>query len=411
MPEAPRAGVQAADSGPTLAQVTDRAFSDAPQLLLARAAVARALAGAEAARAAQQGMVRLQGQVGAGNNDFGAGFGSLNPRTVALGYERPVYDGGAGRAAVAAATAAHSAADSDLAGARVALRAAIAQAWIGLAVAQDGAGRATLLVEALTRLERDLRLQFEAGEVPRSALAQASARRAGAEAGLEAANGGAESARSQLEALTGQRVAVAALPDALPPVPPDLAASLAQLPAHPALRAATARIEAVRSAIRLADARSGPVALAGVRAVHVRDEVLPGYRNDGLEAQVRVSVPLWDGGAHASAVRAARADLAAAEAARTGLERQLADAVRQAWIARTGAQARLRATNAGVEAARIALTSMEAEFRVGERPAIDVIDARADLASAETDHAAARAAFILSHWAITAALGQDGTAP
>jgi outer membrane protein len=402
---------QAQDAGPTLEQLTAAALEVSPQLLLARAAAARALAQTDAARASTRGALQLQGQVGAGYNDFGPGFDNISPRTIALGYERPIFDSGAGRAGIAAALAGQSAAQSDLAAARVGLRAAIAEAWIGLAVATEETTRASALVEALSRLERDVRLQFEAGEVPRSALAEAIARRAGAEATLEAARGGAELARSGLEALTGISVPQARLPGAFPQIPPDLSAAQAQLANHPALRAAGARIDAAARAVDLTSARGGPVAMAGVRAVHVRDEVLPGYRNDGLEAQVRVSVPLWDGGARASAVAAARADVRAAEAARAGLERHLADGLRRAWIARTTAQARLRATGPSLEATRIALASMEAEFRVGERPVIDVIDARAALTSAETDHATARAAFMLAHWAIAAALGQEAAAP
>jgi outer membrane protein len=401
---------QAQTTSPTLEQLTAAALEASPQVLLARAGAVRAAAQADAARASTRGALRLQGQAGAGYNDFGAGYGSISPRTVALAYERPIWDGGAGRAGIAAAMAGQNAADHDLVAARVALRAAIAEAWIGLAVATGEMTCATALVEALMRLERDVRLQFEAGEVPRSALAEATARRTGAETMLEAARGGAEAARSQLEALTGVSVPQAGLPDTFPQIPPDLSAAQAQLANHPAIRAARSRIEAASHAVDVTSARSGPVAMAGVRAVHVRDEVLPGYRNDGLEAQVRISVPLWDGGSRSSAVASARADVQATEAARASLERQLADGLRRAWIGRTIAQARLRATGVGVEAARAALASMEAEFRVGERPVIDVIEARAALASAETDQAAARAAFILSHWAIAAALGQEGFA-
>jgi outer membrane protein TolC len=51
---------------------------------------------------------------------------------------------------------------------------------------------------------------------------------------------------------------------------------------------------------------------------------------------------------------------------------------------------------------------MDAEFRVGERPIVDLLDARRDLTKAETALLAARGAFILSHWWIDAALGRGG---
>jgi outer membrane protein TolC len=276
-----------------------------------------------------------------------------------------------------------------------------------LAVASAGVARSEALLAAVSRFERDATLQFEAGEVPRSVVAQATARRAQAEAGLAEAHGVRDIARSSLFQLTGLEIEAAALPTRLPPIPPDLESARTLLAGHPALAAANAQIDAARATITQAEGRAGPVAVGSVRAVHVRDEVLPGYRNDGVEAQVRVSVPLWDGGARRASVAVTRADLQAVEARRDGVMRLLEDGLRQAYVARSTAQSAVRAAAAGVEASRIALTSMEAEFRVGERPMNDVLDALADLAAAEAAHQAARAAFLLSHWQINAALGRE----
>lgn len=392
---------------PSLDEVIAAALSGSPDMVAARADLARADAQVSQAQAAGRGTVRLHGQVALAYSDFGPGYGSITPRTVALGYERTLYDGGATQAGLTAARAGQTASTAQQALVRTQLGAAVAGAWMQLAVASASVTRSQALLAAVTRLERDATLQFEAGEVPRSVMAQATARRAQAEAGLEEAGGAREIARSHLARLSGLEVEVAALPMRLPPIPPDLDSARALLPAHPALAAARAEVDAARATITQAEGRSGPVAVGSLRAVHVRDEVLPGYRNDGLEAQVRVSVPLWDGGARQASVAATRADLQAAEARRDGLMRQLEDSLRRAFAARSTAQGAVRAAAAQAEASRIALTSLEAEFRAGERPLIDVLDALAELASAEAAHHAARAAFLLSHWQINAALGRE----
>ena len=402
--------VMADGQAPSLDEVMAAALSGSPDVLAARAGTARAGAQVSQAQAAGRGTVRLQGQVTQGYSDFGPGYGSITPRTVSLGYERTLFDGGATQAGLTAARAGQTASTAQETLIRAQLSAAVAGAWMQLAVASAGVTRSEALLTAVARFERDATLQFEAGEVPRSVVAQATARRARAEADLEAARGARDIARSSLLQLTGLEIGTAGLPARLPPIPPDIEAARALLAGHPALTAASAEVDAARATITQAEGRAGPVAIGSVRAVHVRDEVLPGYRNDGVEAQLRVSVPLWDGGARQASAAVTRADLQAAQARRTGVMRLLEDGLRQAYVARATAQGAVRAAAAGVEASRIALTSMEAEFRVGERPMIDVLDALADLAAAEAAHHDARAAFLLSHWQINAALGREASA-
>jgi outer membrane protein len=402
------ASLASAQSITTLDQAIDLALANEPSVLAARAGIDRAQAGVDGALAARRGNVRLQGQAAVGSNDYGQGFDLATPYSISIGYERMLWDNRANLAGIEGAKSTRVASEALAALARSQVRAEVARAWIDLAVALQQVSVAQANLTAVVRFERDAGLQFEAGEVARSVVAQATARRAQAQADLEQANNGVVIAGSELTRLTGQDAPLAALPLTYPTIPISLPDAMSQLGNHPALRAADAQIAASRSGVAQAQGRAGPQVVGGVRAVHVRDEFLPKYRNDGLEGYVRFTAPLWDGGARSASVSGARAGVSEAEAGRTRTQRSLENGLRQAYAARATAQAQVTAANAMVAAARSALESMEAEFRVGERPMVDLLDARRDLTGAETALLRARGAFILSHWWIDAALGRGG---
>ncbi len=393
---------------PTLDQAIDLALANEPSVLIARVGIDRAQAGLDGALAAQRGNVRLQGQAAFGSNDYGQGFDLATPYSISVGYERMLWDNRANLAGIEGARSSRAASEALATLAQTQIRAEVARAWIDLAVALQQVGLAQSNLTAVTRFERDAGLQFEAGEVARSVVAQATARRAQAQADLEQANNGVVVAGSELTLLTGQDSRFATLPQTYPAIPVALSDALPLLGDHPALKAAEAQIAASRSGVAQAQGRAGPEVVGGVRAVHVRDEFLPKYRNDGLEGYVRFTAPLWDGGARSASVSGARAGVSEAEAGRTRTQRSLENGLRQAYAARGTAQAKVTAASAMVAAARTALESMEAEFRVGERPLVDLLDARRDLTGAESALLRARGAFILSHWWIDAALGRGG---
>jgi outer membrane protein TolC len=101
--------VLADGQAPSLDDVMAAALSGSPDVLAARAGTARAGAQVSQAQAAGWGSVSLQGQVAQGYNDFGPGYGSITPRTVSLGYERILFDGGATQAGLTAARAGQTA--------------------------------------------------------------------------------------------------------------------------------------------------------------------------------------------------------------------------------------------------------------------------------------------------------------
>jgi outer membrane protein len=392
----------------TLDDAIGLALASEPSILIAHASTEKAEAGLAQATAATSGAVRIQGQAAVGSNDYGQGFDLATPYSISVGYERMLWDNRANWAAIEGARSTRVASEARVTLARTQVRAEVARAWIDLAVAGQHVSLAQDNLTALTRFERDAGLQFEAGEVARSVFAQATARRAQAQADLEKARNGVVVARSELTRLTGQDATIAALPSTYPAIPASLTDAMALLGDHPALKAADAQIAASQSGITQAQGRAGPQVVGGVRAVHVRDEFLPKYQNDGLEGYVRFTAPLWDGGARSASVSGARASVNEARGGRAHTQRSLEHGLRQAYAGRATAQAQVLAANAMVTAARTAFQSVEAEFRVGERPMVDLLDARADLTQAESALLAARGAFTLSHWWIDAALGRGG---
>lgn len=392
----------------TLDEAIASALGNEPSIAAAEAGQARASAGLEGAQASQRGAVRVQGQAAVGSNDYGRGYDVATPYSISIGYERTLWDGRAMAAAIAGAASSQAGSAALVSLSRSQVRGEVAQAWITLTSAHQQRSLAEAHLTAVTRFERDAGLQFEAGEVPRSVVAQASARRAQAQADVEGAANAVLVAQSDLKRLTGTDVSAAALPSAYPTIPVSLTEAMPLLASHPALKAADAQITTAQSGVTQSQGRSGAQVVGGVRAVHVRDEFMPDYRNDGVEGYVRFVQPLWDFGARKAAVSGARAGVSEAQAGKVRTQRALEHGLRQAYASRATAQAHVQATSAMVSASRAALESMEAEFRVGERPLVDVLDARRDLTQAESALVRARGAFIVSHWWIDAALGRGG---
>jgi len=80
--------------------------------------------------------------------------------------------------------------------------------------------------------------------------------------------------------------------------------------------------------------------------------------------------------------------------------------VAQAYANFSANLAQKDAALAAQDASVIALKSVEAEMRVGQRPLKDVLEARRDLTMANMELAKAQAALIVSKYKIIAAVGQ-----
>ncbi len=242
--------------------------------------------------------------------------------------------------------------------------------------------------------------RFELGQITRTDVALAEARLAASRSALEAARGALAVAREDYRAATG-----------------DYPGRLRALPALPALPASHAEAQAIarRNHPDLAQARRA-VTIAELNASLAEAAFLPTLSgsasltvdqdgNDASGIGVRLSGPLYQGGALAASARKAAAQR---DAARAGLHLAASavdQAVGSAWAGVSVAEARLAATDQQIRAARVALRGVRKERDLGTRTTLDVLNAEQALLDAQVARVSARTDRYLAVYNLLAAMG------
>lgn len=227
---------------------------------------------------------------------------------------------------------------------------------------------------------------WQAGRRPRIDVIRAEATRAQANAERLQAHYGVTLARSSL----GAAVASADLPAGEPILPLEPAATRAPLSVqleraaqtHPALAASRASETASQAQRQIADRAGWPDVVADVNyGLRARDDVPA----QNWAAGVSVSAPLFTGFAQTHRSEAAEAQSAVASADVAVQTLQLRLAIERAHQQIAGARERLPAVEAAVRSARETLRLAEGRYRAGVGAVVELSDAQALVATAESD--------------------------
>jgi outer membrane protein len=394
----------------TLDEAIAAALNHAPEIEAARADTDAAEARIRDARGGRLPSAELSGTIGHGRLDpqgyFGLSAATVTPRAAQLVIEQPLFTGGRISAGIAAAEAGGEAARAGEALTRGQIAVATVQAYGNVLTAR----RMVTLYEQMTaqmeEIQRHARLRFDAGESPRTDIAQAAARLAEAQAALEQARGLAVSAEARFANLTGRA------PRDLQPLPasPALPASLDEAldrarAGNPALAQAEAALAAARAGTRGARAERLPSVGAFAEGAAVRDQFFPDYRADGATVGVRARWQLFAGGRVAAKIAetdsAARAADARVRAMRAAVDEQ---AIAAFQGVRTAALVEAAAARQALAAGE-ALTSVRHEVRVGLKPQLHLLDAEREATAAAVNAARAQGDRILAAYRLLALLG------
>jgi outer membrane protein len=262
----------------------------------------------------------------------------------------------------------------------------------------------------VTVLTRDLKAtqdRFQVGEVTRTDVAQAQARRAGAVAALDLARANLKSSRASFERVVGHPPSNLIEPKTAPGIPKTLGNSTEVASREsPGVVAALYREQAARFNIDL-----------------IRGELLPsvqleaGYGrrfdpSDAVEAAEsttvtgRVTVPFYTGGEVQARVRQAKHThvqrLQEIEQARSEVQAQVVTA----WSQLQAAQAAVESDQASVSANRIALAGVREEERVGQRTLLDVLNAEQELLNSEVTLATDRRNLVVASYTLLSTIGR-----
>ncbi len=258
-------------------------------------------------------------------------------------------------------------------------------------------------VRVITQELRAARDRFEVGEVTRTDVSLAEARLASGRSQLAAAEGNLARAAEEFRAAVGRRPGTL---DAAPAAP--IARSLDDAKAfavrnHPDIRAAQHNVAAAELNIRRAEAAMKPsVSFSAQVGI---DEDFDDSGSIGITARG----PIYQGGRLSSVLRQT---MARRDAARAGLhvsrhtiEQNVANAYANLAVARASREA----FNGQVRAADVAFRGVREEATLGARTTLDVLnaeqellDARANLVSAEVDEVLATYQVLFSMGLLTA---------
>lgn len=291
-----------------------------------------------------------------------------------------------------------------------------AQRYFDVLAAQDTVDAAQATLEAFSRQLEQADKRFEVGLIAITDVQEARAAHDQAAASVIQSKRSLATARELLRELTGEPVTTLATPiDDLPLMTPQpenedqwVATALEQN-----LRVTSARLatDIAKQDVRVARSDHFPtIDLVASRSNENDDGTQVGRNAAGLRTAaspadqiidndsigIQVTVPIYSGGATASAVRQ-RVYLH--RAARERLERthrETERATRDAYLGVISEISRVKALKQALESSRTAIQATEAGFEVGTRTTVDVLDSRRQLFEAQTNYSRSRYDYIIN---------------
>jgi outer membrane protein len=177
---------------------------------------------------------------------------------------------------------------------------------------------------------------------------------------------------------------------------------------HPAVVGAMHDVDTAQAAIKIAEAALYPTinAQGSVSRSVQTDTTLGTNRTDQASVVGNATLPLYDGGLAASQVRQAKEGLAQSRLVLDQVRVQIEAAITIAWVTNEGAKTAIRAAEAEVRAATLALEGVRRENLGGQRTTLDVLNAQQDLIGARGRLIAAQRDRVVASYTLAAALGR-----
>jgi len=327
-----------------------------------------------------------------------------------------LFAGGAVKNGVAAAK-------SRVEGGRATLRGTEADLFTAVVAAYVDVQRDSAVVQLNEQNVRvlDVNLQasrdrFQVGDLTRTDVAQSEARLALAQSQLETAQSRLIASRENYIRLVGSTPGEPDTPPPLPKLPgtPDEAVKVA-LAENPTLLAARKALEASGFDVKSARATRLPTVDAFAQGNYTNFlGTLGGFPGNPAPPQfdrtaqfgVRLSLPIYQGGAPAARIRQAQARQSASIEQLTEAERSVVSQTRSVYASYRAALDVIRSAEAAVSANRLALEGVKAENSVGNRTILEILNAEQELLNAQVTLVTARRDAYVAGFAVLAAMGR-----
>jgi outer membrane protein len=257
---------------------------------------------------------------------------------------------------------------------------------------------------------RAARSRFEVGEGTRTDVAQAEASRSAAVAQLSAARAQALSSAAVYRQIVGDE------PRSLRGAAParGLPGSLEQAYAfaaseHPAIRATEHLVDAADFSVKSAEGAllPGVTAQAGVSQDYTSaPQAGPDNWSTSANIGLSLNVPIYQGGRTSAIVRQNKEQLGQARIEVDVSRDQVRAAVASAWTQYQASRQGVVANRELVSAAQLALSGVVEERNVGQRTTLDVLNAQADVITAQINLASSERDVVVASYAILSSTGR-----
>lgn len=263
-------------------------------------------------------------------------------------------------------------------------------------------------IDVLKEQLRQTQDRFNVGEVTRTDVAQVEAQLAAAQADLSSARANLEYSRALYRQVIG--VEAKNVSDA-PPLAKKVPMSLEDAfkigeSEHPQLIAARHAVTAAEANVKAAEAQLRPqIGLQGSYS-NGWDQKAPNDNIQDIRLLGQVTMPVYEGGAIYSEVRAAKETLGQRQLEADSARDQVRSGVLAAWSQFESAKARVTSAEAQIAAAEVALNGIREEAKVGQRTTLDVLISAQDLLSAQVNLVTARRDWVVASYQVLSAVGR-----
>ena len=326
---------------------------------------------------------------------------SVNTSTLLFGSGRVLASTRQARAQIASAVAAYQDVAQNL-------LLEVARAYGGVSLAR---ATKTAQEQALDNLEQQVR--YVAANVREGFLTQTDLAQARARVELSRA----ELAQSRLQLVQASEAYTRLVGH--PPAELDAAPEIGELPGdltaavdiaaaeHPSIRSAMSALEASNAAVSVAAAAGRP--RVSIDTTHSFFETMSqeNAREAGEDSvAVRLSIPLFSGGAISARTRQQRASRTAAHFDLADTQSQVRERATVAWFGLHAARATLDASAVRLEATELAQRGIQREQQAGLRSTIDVLNQEQELLSARVGRASAERDYLVAQREMAASIGR-----
>ena len=250
--------------------------------------------------------------------------------------------------------------------------------------------------------------RFQVGEVTRTDVAQAESRLAGARSQVSAAESNLQTSIANYRQVVGVEPRQLAQGQPLDRLVPRTLTDAVQigLEEHPAIVSALHAVDAAELQVKIVEGELAPtLGLVGSMA-QTKDQTLRGDNAFTASLTAQLTVPLYGGGEVYARVRQSKETAGQRRIEAEATRDQVRAAVISAWGALEASKSSVRAAQAQVEAANIALIGVREESRVGQRTTLDILNQQQELLNARVTLITSQRDRVVASYSVVQATGR-----